>query len=70
MASEVSVEVSEFSESGDGWVEACASIIRDDEPDEELRNQILLMKPNEMEALYQNLKVYYEQGMWTIKRLA
>jgi hypothetical protein len=69
MASEVSIEASEFSDGGDGWVEACASIIRDDEPDPELRNQILLMKPNEMEALYHGLRVYYEQGVWTIRKL-
>jgi hypothetical protein len=67
MASHITLECSEMNEAQDGWVEATVCIQRgDEESDLELRYQDLILKPAEMAALYQHLKLYYDQGIWSM----
>lgn len=61
----VSLEATELNEAGDDWTEAGAFFDRDDEPDPELREQLIMMTPAEMRALYERLTLYYEQGIWS-----
>lgn len=58
MTSQVSLEASEVV--GNDWTEACASVSN------EAGDQELFMSPSEMEALYRRLKLYYEQGVWSM----
>lgn len=63
--SRISLEASELNEAETDWVEASIFIEREDEPDEELRCQLLVMTRAELDALYHRMKTHYEQGIWS-----
>ena len=63
-ASRVSLRASEVDEDGN-LTEVVLAIDREDEPDEELREQVMLLTPYEMEAFYRRLQAYYEWGTWS-----
>ena len=46
---------------GNEWTEACATVNGDS------GYQELYLTPSEMQSLYRQLKMYYEQGIWSIK---
>lgn len=61
----VSLEATELNAAEDDWTEAGVFIERDNEPDPELASQLLMMTPAEMRFLYERMKLYYEQGIWS-----
>jgi hypothetical protein len=66
MSSILSLECTELNHAEDDWTEAGIFIERGpEESDPEMRDQVLLMTPSEMAALYQRMKLYYEQGIWS-----
>jgi hypothetical protein len=60
----VSLEATELSVDESTWVEAGVFISREDEPDPEMQEQLILMTPAEMLTLYQRMAAYYHQGIW------
>jgi len=46
---------------GNEWTEAEIYVTRTGEPDQELH-----LTPAEMEALYRRLRLFYEQGIWSM----
>lgn len=65
--SRICVEPSEVDDDTDTVLEVVVSVERQDEPDEELRCQLLVMTPAEMAELYDRMTVYYKQGIWSMK---
>lgn len=63
--SRVSLEAVELTPDEMSWTEAGAFIDRIGEEDPELAEQVLLMTPEEMRELYERLKLYYDQGIWS-----
>lgn len=59
MASHLALQTTEVI--GSEWTEACATLINGDGEEQEL-----FMTPAEMAALYKRLKLYYEQGIWSM----
>jgi hypothetical protein len=69
--SRISLEPSELNAAEDDWTEATLTIEREDEPDEDFRYQDITMTKAEMAAVYERMKLKYEQGIWcmgTIER--
>lgn len=64
--SRISVEATELDEDEQDWTEAGIFIEREGEPDEDLRSQQLLATRAELAAIYARLKMYFEQGIWSI----
>lgn len=60
--SRVSVEATELNEDETGWTEAGIFIDRGPEDDE---LQVLLATPAELRAIYDGLKMHFEQGTWS-----
>lgn len=58
MSASLSLEVSQVI--GHEWTQACATLSNDD------GEQELYMSPMEMQTLYARLKLYYEQGIWSM----
>jgi len=46
---------------GKEWTEACVTLTGDDGTEQEL-----FLNPMEMQTLYVRLKLYYEQGIWSM----
>jgi hypothetical protein len=63
--SRISLEPCELNADETEVTEIMISIEREDEPEPDLRDQVLLMTPKEMDALYARMKLYYEQGIWS-----
>ena len=61
--SRVSVEATELNEDETGWTEAGIFIDRDG--DAELA--MLLASPAELQAIYDGLKLHFEQGIWSFR---
>lgn len=66
--SRITVEPSELDDydSPDAKVTEIAIFVeRDDEPEEEMKEQVLLLTPAEYEDVYRKMTVQREQGIWS-----
>ena len=58
MSSRVALQATEVT--GNEWTEACLTLSNND------GDQEMWMDPMEMQAVYARLKMYYEQGIWSM----
>lgn len=63
--SRITVEVSEFSPDEKDWTEAMITVEREDEPDGELRYQMLCLTKAELADVHRRLGIWADQGIWT-----
>ena len=59
MSSHLSLEATEVV--GNEWTEACVTLTSDDGTEQDL-----FLNPMEMQTLYARLKLFYEQGVWSM----
>lgn len=65
--SRVDVEATELNADETGWVTAGVFIHREGETDPELAEQYLDLNHGELRALYDGLRLYFEQGIWSTR---
>ena len=65
LKSVVSLEASKIGEN-DVVTEIMIVVERTDEPDLELQEQMLLLTPNELKKLFEEMRLHYEQGIWSM----